>query len=44
MKKNKMKEIILALFIVIMLSSCGVTKNSNTSYVSIDCENCDEID
>ena len=39
-----MKEIILALFIVIMLSSCGVTKNSNTSYVSIDCENCDEID
>jgi len=43
-KKNVAEIIIIAVFIMVMMSSCGVAQNNCAAYASIECENCDEID
>jgi hypothetical protein len=43
-EKNAAEIIIVALFTIIMMSSCGVAQNNCAAYASIECENCDEID
>jgi hypothetical protein len=43
-EKNVAEIIIVAIFTIIMMSSCGVAQNNCAAYASIECENCDEID
>ena len=45
-EKNVAEIIVIAIFTIIMMSSCGTAKNNCAAYASavIECENCDEID
>ena len=42
MEKNVAEIIMIALFLVVVLSSCGDT--SNYESLVVECENCDEVD
>ena len=44
LEKRAAEVVMIAMFIVVLLSSCGVSKNTCSAYASIECENCDEID
>ena len=43
-EKNVAELIMIAMMVVVLLSSCGSTQNTCAAYTSIECENCDEID
>ena len=36
--------IMIAMLVVVLLSSCGSTQNTCAAYANVECENCDEID
>ena len=38
-KKNAAEIIIIAVFIMVMMSSCGSTKNTCAAYASVEVEN-----
>ena len=44
LETNVAELIMIAMLVVVLLSSCGSTKNTCAAYANVECENCDEID
>tara|TARA_R100000951_G_scaffold22978_1_gene18971 strand:+ start:570 stop:728 length:159 start_codon:yes stop_codon:yes gene_type:complete len=44
LETNVAELIMIAMVILVLLSSCGSTQNTCAAYANVDCENCDEID
>ena len=44
LETNVAELIMIAMLVVVLLSSCGSAQNTCAAYASVDCENCDEID
>jgi len=44
LETNVAELIMVAIFLAVVLTSCGTTQATCDAYVVVDCENCDEID
>ena len=44
LETNVAELIMIAMLVVVLLSSCGSTQDTCAAYANVDCENCDEID
>jgi len=44
LETNVAELIMIAMLVLVLLSSCGVAQNTCAAYANVDCENCDEID
>ena len=44
LETNVAELIMIAMLVVVLLSSCGSTQDTCAAYANVDCEKCDEID